>query len=72
MTDLEAIADCYYCHLLEGQTELVAREAAMDLYPEWHPDATNAEHIVNRLIHEASGVGLMWPMKPGWRGGRSW
>jgi ABC-type arginine transport system ATPase subunit len=36
MTDLEAIADRYYCHLLEGQQEHVAYHAALDLYLERH------------------------------------
>jgi len=70
MTDLEAIADCYYCHLLEGQHEVVAREAAVDLYLERHPGAIGADRVVAQLIAEASGAGLMWPLEPGWRGGR--
>jgi len=53
MTDIEAIADRYFCHLLEGQTELVAREAALELHLERHPEATDAERIVNHLIHAA-------------------
>ena len=69
MTDLEAIADCYYCHLLDGQHEIVARGAAVDLYLERHPDTDDADRIVGRLIAEASGAGIMWPLEPGWRGG---
>jgi len=38
MTDLEAIADRYYCHLLEMQTDAVAYHAALDLYLERHPE----------------------------------
>jgi hypothetical protein len=32
MTDLEAIAERHYCHPLEGQTDHVAYEAALDPY----------------------------------------
>jgi hypothetical protein len=71
-TDLVAVARAYYAVLNAGGRDFNAYTAAMKIYLERHPhaDDTEARRIVAALIAEASRPGLIWPMAPGWRGGR--